>query len=146
MKHVLAVTALVLTGSIVFAHTGATGIVKERMDGMGVLASAMKTLGTMAKSGDLDASAIRQASQTIQAHSGEALSIRFPEGSLPHVSEAAPLIWTDWDRFTALSTELHTIAAELEAQAGAPDLDLGQFVRSLGATCSDCHRDFRIKK
>ena len=145
MKVVLTV-ALVATGTLALAHAGATGIVKERMDGMGELAQAMKALVTINKSGDIDADQVAALARTIQAHSGSALTDRFPKGSLPHVSEAAPLIWTDWGRFTAISDRLLDASKRMEANAATAGFDLGAYIAEIGATCSACHEDFRIKK
>ncbi|MEO1747292.1 MAG: cytochrome c [Pseudomonadota bacterium] len=144
--RVIFVAMFVTAGSIALAHSGATGIVKERMDGMGSLAASMKSLVGMHKTGAIDADSVRQIARTIKAHSGSALNARFPDGSLPKVSEASPKIWEDWDRFSEISGELFAVASRLETEATTPDLNLGGYVEELGATCSSCHKDFRIKK
>lgn len=145
MRYRLALV-FIATGTLALAHAGATGIVKERMDGMGTLAEAMKALVRMDKSGAVDPAQVTAIARAIQAQSGAAMTDRFPEGSLPKVSEATPLIWQDWDRFAAISNDLFQSAQRLEARANAPDLDLGAAVKELGATCKDCHADFRIEK
>jgi len=48
-RTLITLTAIALAGSA-FAHGKATGIVRDRMDGMVVLADTMKSLATMAKS------------------------------------------------------------------------------------------------
>ena len=114
MKHVLALLAVTGIAGAALAHTGATGIVKERMDGMGVLAVAMKKLAGAKNSGVVDANELTAIAQDIQAHSGQALLQRFPEGSLPHVSEASPVIWSDWEGFEAQANLLYEAAVALE--------------------------------
>ena len=146
MKKTVLALGLIATGTLALAHAGATGIVKERMDGMGELAKSMKALINMNKSSDIDAKQVAAIAQTIQSHSGVVMTDRFPEGSLPNVSEAAPLIWTDWDRFAAISDELFDVAQRMETSVATQDFDLGLYVKELGATCSACHSDFRIKK
>lgn len=146
MRKTLLAVAFIATGSLALAHTGATGIVKERMDGMGALANSMKALVTMTKSGEIDTDQVAEIARAIQSHSGKAMNDRFPEGSLPKVSEAAPLIWQDWDRFAAISDELYGVAQRMEIGAASQDFELTPFVKELGATCSACHGDFRIKK
>lgn len=146
MNKVTLALAMAAIGTLAFAHTGATGIVKERMDGMSALAQSMKSLVGMSKSGVADAKTIKEISATIQSHSGAALNERFPHGSLPDVSEATPLIWQDWDRFAAISDELFDIAVRLDADARSGTVDLDTYIKDLRATCSDCHEDFRIKK
>lgn len=146
MKKTIAVVLVVGIASGALAHTGATGIVKERMDGMGALADAMKALVTMNKSGDLDVDKIKEISATIQNHSGETLIKQFPEGSLPDVSEASPEIWQDMDGFSKISNQLYDAALALEAGAASRDLALGDMIQTIGATCGACHKKYRIKK
>jgi len=145
MRAVL-VMGLVATGSLALAHSGATGIVKERMDGMGTLAASMKSLVGLHKGGAVDAESVGRIARAMKAHSGRALTRRFPEGSMPPVSEASPEIWRDWARFVALSDALFAAADRLETEATSPGLDLGAHIEDLGATCSGCHKVFRIEK
>ncbi len=142
------VCLLLLSGSagFAFAHSGATGIVKERMDGMGSLAQSMKALVQMERSEDIDLDKTAEIARQIQAQSGDVMTVRFPAGQQPMVSEASPAIWEDWDRFEQISEELLQVAIKLEASAMSGDVDLKSAVKELGATCSSCHQDFRIKK
>ena len=71
---------------------------------------------------------------------------RLPEGSLPHNSEAVPLIWTGSDHFAAISDELFDLAQRMEVSFAMQVFDLSLYVKELGTTCSACHSDFRIKK
>lgn len=146
MRTRLAIIALIASSGLVLAHSGATGIVKERMDGMGSLAQSMKALAQMSKSGERDPAKIAEVARAIQSQSGDAMTARFPEDVQQMVSEAAPLIWQDWERFAQISDELFQAAADLETQAGSSDLDLNVSIKQMGATCSSCHKDFRIKK
>lgn len=146
MKRLLISVLIAATATAALAHSGATGIVKVRMDGMMVLGQSMKTLLGLTKTGDFDQAAVREAAKQIQSHSGQAMNDRFPEGSLQSVSEAAPAIWQDWDRFIAISDELFDAAVELENNAANADFDLADSVKRMGATCSACHEPFRIKK
>lgn len=146
MKRTLVTTAALFCATIAVAHSGATGIVKDRMDGMGALSEAMKTLGTMARDGTPDPALIAEAARVIQANAGPALTDRFPEGSLPEVSEATPAIWEDWDRFAAMSDEMLEKALALETDATDPDLDLNAALKDMATTCTACHKDFRVKK
>ena len=131
--------AILVGATSALAHTGATGIVKERMDGMDALAESMKSLVKMSKSGEIVLDQVREAAMVIQSHSGTAMTARFPEGSLPEVSEASPAIWTDWDGFSEISNELRAVAVSLEKATYSESLDLGGFIKQLGDTCSACH-------
>ena len=146
MKRVLASLAVIGIAGAALAHTGATGIVKERMDGMGVLAAAMKKLAGAKNSGVVDANELAAIAQDIQAHSGQALLQRFPEGSLPHVSEASPVIWSDWEGFEAQANLLYEAAVALEKTADTENFVIDASFAAIGATCAGCHKDYRIKK
>lgn len=101
-----------------FAHGGATGIVKERMDGMGVMKDSMKVLTPLMQGKtEYDAEAVRREARKIQAHAGETLTKLFPEGSSGKPSEAKPDIWTDWDGFADLAAQLELFAGGLAAAA-----------------------------
>lgn len=128
-----------------FAHGGATGIVKQRMDGMVVLAQTMKSLkAIMSEQQDFSAATVAQLAQRVQAHAGDNMTKQFPEGSNPMVSEASDAIWTDWAEFEASAAALEQAAADLgESQSLATSQ--AAFDR-LGQVCVDCHADFRIKK
>ena len=146
MKKTACLFLLIGSAGFAFAHSGATGIVKERMDGMGSLAQSLKALVQMEKSDKVDFQKIAAIARQIQAQSGDAMTERFPEGHHQMVSEASPVIWEDWQRFEQISEELLQIAIRLEASAIAGGVNLGSAVKELGATCSSCHQRFRIKK
>ncbi|WP_170387876.1 c-type cytochrome [Ruegeria atlantica] len=108
---VVVASVLAVATQSVFAHGGATGVVKERMDGMGVMKEAMKVLTPMMRGQvDYDASVVRERSEDISRHAGEALTKLFPEGSLDAPSEAKPEIWQDWEAFSALADQLRVMA------------------------------------
>lgn len=161
----VAVLVLVLAAGSVYAHRGATGIVKERMDAMMSLGDAMKALTAMMRGKQpYDVERVRTYARTAARHGGEELTRLFPEGSLQHPTRANPAIWADWERFSALAMELTVYAGALASAAAnqrssgrggalpvdptpeqlatmAPDLVFERLRR----TCSDCHRPFRLK-
>lgn len=121
-RNMIAAVALAaVTGagaSTAIAHGGASGVVKERMESMRALGDAMKDLTAMMRGQqDYYADRVRTLAGTIDSHSGEALTKLFPKDSLDHPSEALPAIWSDWDRFSALSDQLSTYAQALAAAA-----------------------------
>lgn len=140
----VAVTAL--------AHGGATGIVKERMDQMGSVSKAMKSIGAMMKGAEpYDAERVRMLAAGIGQMGGDRLTGLFPEGSMDAPTEARAEIWTDWERFQQQATEMETVANALADQAGQPRSKADPqspdaLFLALGATCKACHQDFRIKK
>ena len=159
MKPILiASAAIVATTAAAFAHSGATGVVKERMDQMKAVAASMKAIGGMIKGAvPYDAATVEIEAAKIAKHGGEALTRLFPEGTTKHPSEARAEIWTDWDRFSTIADDLARYAAALSKGAGndrsvsAGGADLAamspyDLFMKVAGTCSACHEDFRQKK
>ncbi|WP_461433383.1 c-type cytochrome [Hoeflea alexandrii] len=117
--HYTACVIAVGAATAALAHGSATGIVKERMDGMIVLRDSMKAMGPMMQGKtEYDGAVVRARASAIRQHSGEALSSLFPQGSGGMPSEATDAVWEDWERFTMISNRLETLAVALEAGAG----------------------------
>ncbi len=117
-------TAVVLTGIAgfsfaAFAHGGAKGIVKERMDLMSNIGKAQKSLAAIF-SGKVkyDAQAVRDAASIIESHAGSRIPKLFPEEPVKDPSEALPAIWQNWAEFKHISDELKSYASALKANAG----------------------------
>lgn len=147
----IAVSIAAAGSASVFAHGGATGIVKERMDAMEMLQNAMKSVGTMMQGATgYDAERVRKAASILANHSGKAMTKLFPEGSIKKPSEARPAIWKDWKAFSADADRLNALAGQLSDAASEDDAVMPQTVKSafieIGRTCSSCHEKFRLKK
>lgn len=113
------VSALVAIPLIASAHSGATGVVKERMEHMKAMGTSMKSLAKMV-GGQVPydgAEVVKMADQFVNA-SGEAMTKLFPEGTNAHPSEAKPEIWQKWDKFQHLANELQAQAETLKMTAG----------------------------
>lgn len=105
--------------AVAYAHGSATGIVKERMEAMESMGDAVKKLAAMMRGEtEYSAASVKAEAGTIRQHAGEAITKLFPEGSAGEPSEARPEIWSNWDEFSALATQLETLAGGLEAAAG----------------------------
>lgn len=112
------IAAALIVSAAAYGHGGATGIVKERMDAMGILGDALKSLTSIMQGQvSYDADKIRQNATQIRQHAGEQMTRLFPDGSLGMPSEARALIWSDWEDFEALASRLETLAMGLEAAA-----------------------------
>ena len=137
--------ATLLISGLALAHSGATGIVKERMDAMGEIAKSMKIIAKMVKGeSSFDAEQSRLAAKTIETHSREVLNL-FPEGSIHGPSEARPEIWTDWETFSQIAKEMETSASTIAENASSLNAIKPHFI-ALSKTCSSCHEKFRLKK
>jgi len=171
MKKSIAVvaSALCFTTSLVWAHGKATGIVRERMDQMVVLKDAMKLLKSeLTKGEEYDPTAVLKAAKQISDHSGEALTIKFPEDSLTKHSEALPSVWREPERFSELAIEMEELASALKAsvETGTPNVKSGSgflnwlsddtetsdpgtlhspidTLEAIAGTCKSCHDKFR---
>ncbi|MEO4043667.1 cytochrome c [Hoeflea sp. CAU 1731] len=134
---------LAVTGA--FAHSGASGVVLERMEMMKDISDQMKIIVTMIRGEEeYDAAKAQAAAQAIAAHAQE-LTEKFPEGSIGHPSEALPAIWENWDDFVEQTEQLHATAIALSDQAASADGadGLREEIAAVGQTCSSCHQDFR---
>lgn len=141
------VIAAGITGA--WAHGGATGIVKERMDAMVLISEDTKLIGQMLRGRtSYDPAVIAKAAERITAHSGAALTRLFPEGSLEGVSEASPAIWNDWTRFAALADQLEGASQTLSETASAEGAkkEVAAAFGALAQSCKACHAEFRIEK
>ncbi len=99
---------IVLVGSagLAFAHKGATGIVKERMDAMKDMSAQMKLMKKMIGGKEpFDSSKFSRAAATVAKH-GTEMPRQFPKGSLQKPTRAKPDIWQDWNRFNAVAEDL----------------------------------------
>ena len=128
------------------AHSGAKGIVKERMDAMKEMQQAMKALNAML-SGEqaMNAEAAAGHAVVIRTRAGGAMTSQFPPGSLDHPSEALPSIWEEWPEFERRAAGLEQDAGALLEALGAAGAGRGwedQFKR-VAASCKSCHDDFK---
>jgi cytochrome c556 len=135
---------LALSGTAL-AHSGASGIVGERMEAMESIADAMKAVGNMIRGkSHFDPKLAEDAATAIEVHASEIPQL-FPEGTDQAPSEALPAIWDDWEQFTAMAGELREEAASLsqEAETGEKAEDLAARFAQLAQTCTNCHEQFR---
>ncbi len=130
------------------AHSGATGIVKERMDAMKAIAKATKGLST--QSWD-NLEAARRATianaRALSVHGRDMVRL-FPKGSVHGPSEAIGAIWDQPDEFARIAKALSDAADEIErtAPAAQTSQDISGPLSRVTETCKACHADFRKKK
>lgn len=145
----LAVGLLTLAVGAAFAHGGATGVVKERMDAMTEISRNVKIVGQMLKgTAAYKPDEIERVAKAIAGHAGDAMTDLFPEGSLMSPTEASPEIWAQWPEFSAYAESLQSSAQTLEGLAaqGADKKTVAAAFGKVAATCKTCHEAFRIKK
>ena len=119
-KRIFTVFTVICIATTALSHDKATGIVKERLESMGVLGTTMKSILAETQSKTPNAEILKQAAHTIQDHAGAAMTKRFPEGSLDRPSEAKQEIWQDWTQFESLALQLDLHAKGLVLAAANP--------------------------
>lgn len=137
----LLVFVLLAFSSTLFAHSGATGIVKERMDNFKESKESMKLLKTAVKNKDFET--ITREAASIK-HWSNKLTELFPEGSNQHPSEALNLIWQEFDKFE-IRAERQIDASERLHKAGLAR-DAKSAIKAfseLAKSCKACHEDYR---
>ena len=132
------------------SHTGATGIVKERMDNMMSMGKALGAVADMFKGKrKFDPKVVSQTGDILIKHS-QSLSKLFPNTKASRGGShtaALPAIWEKNDAFNELAKSLEEKAEILKlVPAGG---DMKKIKIAFGQTakvCSACHSDFRKKK
>ena len=129
------------------AHMGAKGVVKERMQLMKSYAASMKKINKeLRDKTSVNYVLIKLEAIDIAERSQKIMEL-FPPGSGGGMSEASLKIWQQPRDFKKIIKDLNQAAQRL-AQAtstGVPNLVMEKF-RTLGGTCKNCHREYRVKK
>ena len=128
-----------------YAHQGATGIVKERMDEFQKARRQFKQIRRALEAQNF--AAIATLSRDMMPWANR-MAEAFPEGSDIAPSEALPAIWQDKAAFEdAISAYRDAISAlYFAAQAHDSDGDsdaVRSAIKRLGGTCKSCHSTYR---
>lgn len=152
MKYVkttlVAVLGIASASAIGLAHDGATGMVMQRMEAMKEIGQSMKSIAAMVKGDAPFSGEAVQASASVIAGHAKHMPHMFPEGSLDKPTEALPVIWTNWDRFTEIATKLNSDALALAevGKTASSAKDILPQLADVGKSCKACHQDFRLAK
>jgi cytochrome c556 len=126
------------------AHEHATGVVKERMDMMEVMAKRLKAIRERIDA-KRDLSAIKADAEAIAAHAPHLVHL-FPPGSTQKPTDARGTIWQNWNDFERKATALETQSRKL-VNTSADDLPaLSAQSRAVTEACGACHEKYRIKR
>ncbi len=118
-KKIILAGIATMSAGLAFAHGGATGVVKERMDGMAAMQEAVKAITPIMRGQTAyDAEAVGRFAIAVEMHSGEAMTSLFPEGTGGKPSEAKDDVWSDWEGFEKLAMQLETLGRALGEAAG----------------------------
>lgn len=144
MKARTLIPAIALLASAAYAHQGVQNpAVKARMDNMVEQGNALEPLGSMAKgTTPFDAAAAREALAQLRVAAAATPQLFAAPETDPR-SEARPEIWEDFDAFLAIATRLEADALRLSSSVETLD-DLRAGLRTVGQSCTACHRDYRV--
>ena len=124
------------------AHSGATGIVKERMDMFKKNQNNLKAIKSHIRSENYVpivklADEIRDWASKMPEH--------FPEGSNEKPSQASSAIWADFGGFKNAAMKNEKAAKQLIAGAKVEDQEavLGGF-KAVAASCKSCHQSYKL--
>ena len=143
--------SILLIAGTVYAHSGATGVVKKRMDAMGDMGDKSKIVADMYKRKiEFDRAALSEAADAFVMHGANMVEM-FPDTEHSRTgskTEALPRIWDEWDAFNTLATKFVTRSEALqETIASTEDATLLKkaFFQTT-KSCSACHKRFRKPK
>ena len=152
-SQILAVLVFFLISLIAIlshGHSGAMGIVKERMDLMKEMGDASKVIGDMVKrKRPLDPNEIKSLAVSMQQHATRVPEL-FPDtedSREGYGTEAKLVIWARWSEFEALSTDLERESTKLsEVAIEGDEKTIRKQYAAVAKTCRGCHKDFRKPK
>jgi cytochrome c556 len=124
------------------AHSGATGIVKERMDMFKRSQKNLKAIKSHIRAEDYGSLAkladeIREWAIKMPEY--------FPEGSNIKPSEASPKIWEDFSGFKRAAMKNETATKRLIAAAEAGDQTaVVEGFKAVASSCKSCHQSYKL--
>jgi len=136
--------ALVCLAGAALAHDGVRNpAVMARMENMSDMGEHMEVLVTMTRgTAPFDANAANAALIGLSQASAETIPLFEPEERDPR-DEASPDVWTQFEEFSRLASELEQTTHALSGTITAP-ADLGPTLRSVGQACAACHDLYRL--
>lgn len=131
-----------LFGAAALAHSGATGIVKERMDMFKRSQKNLKAIKSHIQSEDYGS--IAKLADEIREWAVR-MPEYFPEGSNVKPSEASPNIWKDFSGFkrAAMKNEMATTKLIAAAEAGDQTAVVDSF-KVVASSCKSCHQSYKL--
>lgn len=134
--------ALAFVATVAVAHEGVKNpSVMARMHGMKTIGAETKVLGNMAKGAVSFDAARAQAAAASIAQEAARIEALFEAQEDDPKAEALPAVWENFPDFAAKAQEL--IAAAEAAKSVASVEELQSAMRTIGATCSGCHKVYR---
>ena len=147
-SSVLLIACNLLMAGVVNGHSGATGVVKQRMDAMQAMSNRTQVVTDMFKGrAQFDRDAIVKAADSFVTHGSQMLEL-FPDTEHSRTgsqTEALPEIWLNRDGFNQKAEEFVVLSKALKVTAAATDNERELRTAFFRATkgCSGCHKIYR---
>lgn len=126
------------------AHDHATGVVKERMDMMEIMAKHLKAIRErIDKKQDL--AAIKTDAEAIASHAPHVVHL-FPRGSTQRPTDARGTIWQNWSDFERKANALEVESKKLISVSNGDFEAVSKQARAVSEACGACHQKYRIKR
>ena len=124
------------------AHSGATGIVKERMDMFKRSQKNLKAIKSHIRAEDYDS--IAKLADEIREWATK-MPEYFPQGSNIKPSEASPKIWEDFSGFKRAAMKNETATKKLISAAEAGDQTaVVEGFKAVASSCKSCHQSYKL--
>ena len=142
LRVIFSYILLAVPTTLALAHSGATGIVKERMDMFKKNQNNLKAIKSHIRSENYEyiiklAAEIRDWAVKMPQY--------FPEGSNEKPSVASPAIWLDFSDFKNAAMKNETTAKQLIAAAKAEDQKaVVDGFKAVAASCKSCHQSYKL--
>ena len=133
---------IAVPANLVLAHSGATGIVKERMDMFKKSQDNLKAIKLHIRSENYGA--IIKLADEIRDWAVK-MPEYFPEGSNEKPSQASHAIWTDFNGFRNMAMKNEAAAKQLIAATKSEDQRaVVDGFKAVAASCKSCHRSYKM--
>lgn len=149
LVHAITFTAIAAAfGLSVSAHDGsherATGVVKERMDGMESMGKHLKAISDRIKSKS-DLAAVKADAEAIATLASHVAHL-FPPGSSQPPTQARKEVWQNWPDFERKALELEVETKKLVNANPDNFAALRNQFQAVSQVCDACHEKYRLKK
>ena len=142
LRVIVGFILLAVPTTLSLAHSGATGIVKERMDMFKKNQGNLKAIKSHI--GSEDYGSIVKLADEIRDWAVK-MPEYFPEGSNEKPSEASPAIWADFDGFKNAAMKNETAAKQLIDAAKAENQEaVVDGFKAVATSCKSCHQSYKL--
>jgi cytochrome c556 len=125
-------------------HEHATGVVRERMELMTDIGKRLLAISKRLRANrELDR--IAADAHAMHELAGK-ITAEFPPGSTQPPTAAKPVIWQQWDDFTAKAKKLETELEKLSTTSPVDGDALRKQFRAVAYACDGCHETYRVPK